>query len=122
MRPRLALSLLVGAAFIAGTAACGDDDGNGGVAVDVTIPPNASTLGDEAFVPNPYTESIAVQSEVVWRNTDGTTHTIVSDAPLFESGVLNNGDTYEFNFTAPGTYTYHCSIHPGMVGTIIIEP
>jgi plastocyanin len=98
MRPRLALTLLAGIAVIAGT------------------------LGDEAFVPNPYTESIAVQSEVVWRNTDVTTHTIVSDEPLFESGVLNNGDTYEFNFTAPGTYTYHCSIHPGMVGTITIDP
>ena len=32
-----------------------------------------------------------------------------------------NGDTYSFTFTAAGTYPYHCSIHPNMVGTIVID-
>ena len=122
MRPLLTLSLL-GIASIAGTvAACSSDDNNGGVTRDVTIVTGASTKGAAAFSPNPFTESIATRSEVIWANNDGTTHHIVSDEPLFDSGNMGNGETYTFTFTAAGTYTYHCSIHPAMVGTIVIDP
>ena len=94
MRPLLAVSLL-GLASLAAVAACSSDNNNGGTTRDVTI---------------------------VSGNNDGTTHRVVSDAPLFDSGNMANGATYTFNFTAPGTYTYHCSIHPGMVGSIVIDP
>jgi plastocyanin len=122
MRPFAALSLLAGLASLAATAACSSDNNNGGVTRDVTIVSGASTKGAAAFSPNPFTESAATRSEVIWANDDGTTHRVVSDAPLFDSGNLGNGGTFTFNFTAPGTYTYHCSIHPTMVGTITIDP
>jgi plastocyanin len=35
---------------------------------------------------------------------------------------MSPNETFSFTFTTPGTYTYHCSIHPGMVGTIVINP
>ena len=87
---------------------------------DVTITPGASAKTTTAFSPNPFTESIATQATVTWVNDDGVTHRVVSDAPLFDSGNLGSGDNYTFTFTAAGTYTYHCSIHPHMVGTITI--
>jgi plastocyanin len=121
MRPALALSLL-GLASLAAVAACSSDDNNGGTTRDVTIVSGASTKTTTAFSPNPFTQSAATRTEVIWANDDGTTHRVVSDAPLFDSGNLGNGATYTFNFTAPGTYTYHCSIHPGMVGSIVIDP
>lgn len=121
MRPLLAVSLL-GLASLAAVAACSSDNNNGGTTRDVTIVSGASTKTTTAFSPNPFTESAATRTEVIWANNDGTTHRVVSDAPLFDSGNMANGATYTFNFTAPGTYTYHCSIHPGMVGSIVIDP
>jgi plastocyanin len=61
---------------------------------------------------------------VTWVNQDGVSHTITSDtgSPVaFSSDSLSNGASYTFTFTLPGTYTYHCSIHPSMKGTIIVQ-
>jgi len=121
MRPRLALALL-GVTALATTGFACSSDNNGSVTHDVTVVSGASSKGNLAFSPNPFTESSATRSEVIWLNSDGTTHRIVSDAPLFDSGNLGNGATFTFNFTAPGTYPYHCSIHPTMVGSIVIDP
>jgi plastocyanin len=98
---------------------------------DVSIVANASTKGNLAFSPNPFSESIATKSTVKWVNEDrgtggyggmaGTTHHLVSDTPgIFDSGALGPGHSYTATFAAPGSYTYHCSIHPTMVGTITI--
>ena len=122
MRPLAALSLLAGIASLAATAACSSDNNNGGVTADVTVTQGASAKTTTAFSPNPFSESLASQATVTWVNGDGVTHRIVSDAPLFDSSNLGSGDNYTFTFTAAGTYTYHCSIHPNMVGTIEIDP
>ena len=39
-----------------------------------------------------------------------------------QSPPLGSGATYTVKFTAPGTYNYHCAIHPNMVGTIVVAP
>lgn len=120
MRPLLALSLL-GLASLAGTAACSSDDNGPAVTGDVSITSGASAKTTTAFAPNPFTKAVATP-QVTWINNDGTTHRVVSDAPLFDSGNLGNGASFAFTFTTAGTYPYHCSIHPGMVGTITITP
>ncbi|MDB5084635.1 MAG: Plastocyanin [Bacilli bacterium] len=43
-------------------------------------------------------------------------------ATLTSSGMLMAGNTYSLNFTKPGIYTYHCLMHPGMQGVIIVQP
>ncbi len=61
---------------------------------------------------------------VTWTNQDVTTHQIGSDAgssASFSSDPLPNGTSYQFTFTAPGTYAYHCLIHPSMKGTIVVQ-
>jgi plastocyanin len=59
-----------------------------------------------------------------WTNTDSVSHTVTdsSASPTFDSLNIAPGDTYVFTFTTPGTFPYHCSIHPGMTGTITVTP
>ncbi len=49
-----------------------------------------------------------------------TTGTTTSDTGLWNSGDLNQGQTFQYTFTAPGTYGYHCEHHNGMRGTITV--
>jgi plastocyanin len=121
---------MLAAATLVGSA-CGSstDYGSGGNPppppnADVLIVVGASTKTTTAFNPNPFTVAIGAGSVgVKWGNADGTTpHHVVSDNPLFDSGQLAGGATYTFTFTSTGTFTYHCSIHPNMVGTIQVTP
>jgi plastocyanin len=92
---------------------------SGSAATAISIPTNARALGTSAFVPNPVT--VAQGTVVNWSNTDAANHDIVSDTGAFDSGRLGTGDSFRFTFAAPGTYPYHCSIHPGMTGTIVVQ-
>lgn len=77
-------------------------------------------IKDNSF--NPSTLSVPVGETVEWHNQDGVQHTVTSDIQgQFDSGVLNAGKKYSRKFTIPGVYGYHCSIHPGMQGTITVE-
>ena len=67
------------------------------------------------------TITISVGDTVTWTNLDSAPHTATEDNGVFNSGTLNNGDTFSFTFTAAGTYTYHCAIHPSMTATIIVQ-
>ena len=122
MRPRLTLSLIAGIAIIAGTAACSDNNSNP-PAADVSITSGASTKTTTAFDPNPFTKSLATSGQVTWVNNDGVQHDLESDTGgVFDTGDISPNGTVSHTFTVAGTYAYHCSIHPNMVGTIVITP
>jgi plastocyanin len=131
MRPALILALLPGLATLP-VLACMSTTDAGFQSGTVSIVLNASTMGASAFAPNPLSVSFATGATVAWANRDitsmgyggttGTTHHLVSDTGLFDSGVLGPGKSFAFTFAASGTYTYHCSIHPTMVGTITLTP
>ena len=42
------------------------------------------------------------------------------DSPVGEG--LPFESSYSVTFPNPGTYTYHCAIHPGMTGTVVVIP
>ena len=88
-------------------------------AATVTIQTNARTLGTAAFVPNPVTLSSG--GVVTWSNTDSTTHDMVSDAGTYDSGRIAPGGRFDFTFSSKGSFPYHCSIHSGMVGTVVVQ-
>jgi len=68
------------------------------------------------------THKVKVGEEVVWRNADAMPHTVTSsDGGPLNSGQLGKGGEYSFTFKEPGTYSYYCSYHPSMKGTIIVE-
>jgi len=64
--------------------------------------------------------TIAAGTTVSWTNRDDDPHTVTADDRSFDSKGLGNGDTWTHTFTKPGKYTYHCSAHPFMKGTIIV--
>jgi plastocyanin len=73
-----------------------------------------------AFAPN--TMTVTVGTRVVWTNRDEEPHVITSAGKQFASSpALDTSDTYAVTFAKPGTYAYYCSIHPMMVGTIIVQ-
>jgi len=69
----------------------------------------------------PMSLTVKAGSTVTWKNTDGEPHTVTSVDGLFRSGALDTDETYSFTFAKPGTYKYACSIHPRMIGTIIVK-
>jgi plastocyanin len=88
-------------------------------AVTVTILSAARTLGVAAYVPNPV--MVAVGAKLTWSNTDSTTHDMVSDTGVWDSGRISAGSQFDFTFQTKGSFPYHCSIHPGMVGTVVVQ-
>jgi plastocyanin len=65
--------------------------------------------------------NVAVGATVTWMNTDSVSHTSTSDASGWNSGVLAPGAQFSFAFQTAGTFRYHCAIHPGMIGTVIVH-
>jgi plastocyanin len=59
---------------------------------------------------------------VTWTNLDSMApHTVTADDGSWGSGTLGQGATYSHVFTSPGTYTYHCAVHPYMTGTVVVR-
>jgi len=76
-------------------------------------------IKDFMFVPMSLT--VKAGSAVTWANKDDEPHTVVSDTGLFRSGAVDTDETFTFKFDKPGTYHFTCSIHPQMVGTIVVQ-
>jgi len=72
-----------------------------------------------AFAPTATT--VTVGTTVHWKNLDGEPHTVRSIDASFRSDPLDQNDSYSVKFDKPGTYKYVCSIHPQMVGTIVVK-
>jgi plastocyanin len=85
----------------------------------VTIAGGASTQTTTAFGANPLT--VGVGTTVSWTNNDNTTHTTTADGSQWSSGNIAPGGRFNFTFASAGRYTYHCQIHPNMVGTIVVQ-
>ncbi len=78
----------------------------------------AVTISDFQFTPA--TVTVNQGDTVTWTNNGPSIHTATSDTGVWDSGVLNVGASYSYTFSTPGTYAYHCSIHPSMLGTVIV--
>lgn len=69
----------------------------------------------------PETLSIPANSTITWVNKDDVPHVIASNDGLFKSKALDTDDKYSYTFRKAGTYFYYCSIHPKMVGKIVVR-
>ena len=88
-------------------------------ATAVSIVTNARTLTTTAYAPNPVT--ISAGTMVTWTNNDTIAHNTTSDTGVFSSGSMAAGAQYSYTFANKGTFPYHCTIHPGMVGTVVVQ-
>jgi plastocyanin len=83
----------------------------------------ASTLEVQVdnFTFGPATLTVPVNSVVTWVNKDDLPHVIASNDGLFKSKALDTDEKYSYTFSKAGTYAYFCSIHPKMVGKIVVQ-
>jgi plastocyanin len=73
------------------------------------------------FVFGPQTVTIPVGATVTWTNHDDIPHTSVSTDGVFKSKVMDTDEKFSYTFTKTGTYSYFCSIHPKMTGTVVVK-
>lgn len=64
---------------------------------------------------------VPVGTKVTFVNHDTTNHTVTADRGAFDLGNLDQGQSMTFRFSKAGTYSYHCTYHPFMHGTVIVE-
>ena len=91
----------------------------GGTSSSVTIPMGAEDLGNRAY--NPGEVSVAIGGTVTWVNMDRESHTSTSNSSRWDSGIIAPGRQFSSTFPTAGTFQYHCAIHPGMVGTVVVR-
>jgi plastocyanin len=65
--------------------------------------------------------SVDVGTAVTATNEDAVTHTWTSEDDVWDSGAIASGESFEFTFDEAGEYSYFCTIHPTMAGTITVE-
>src|SRR3954454_7868157 len=61
---------------------------------------------------------VQVGGKVTWQNEDTAPHTATADDGSFDTGTIEKGKLGSATFKEPGTFTYHCEIHPTMHGTV----
>ena len=122
---------MVGVALVA--SACGGGESKGGAAPAAAEGGQTVALKLIAFKPERL--SVAVGTAVTWKNEDASEHTVTSGTVnqgaggvttavdnTFDSGSLKQNATFAYTFTAPGTYSYFCTIHPAtMRGEITVR-
>jgi plastocyanin len=100
--------------------------------IQVSIVSGATFLTDTAYNPNPI--EVNIGQTVLWTNDDFSFHTVTSgkvgdtnSGSVFDSGLAgptalaSTGKTYEYTFESAGEYPYYCTLHPGMVGKVIVN-
>jgi plastocyanin len=125
-------------------AACGSDDSSpettaaptgegaagapsGGGSANATAPSGEAVRSAKVEIVDfeyaPATVTIQSGGKVIWLNQDSTGHTATLDDGSFSTGDLAEGKLRSQSFKQPGTYAYHCEIHPEMKGTVeVVEP
>jgi predicted lipoprotein with Yx(FWY)xxD motif/plastocyanin len=94
-----------------------------------TVPPSTTTppapqgysITISGYAFSPASATVSVGTKVTWTNMDPTSHTVTSNTNVFSSPNLGTGGTFSYTFNTPGTYSYHCSIHTYMTGTITVQ-
>ena len=102
--------LMVAASFLLLAALAGCSDDGGAAKVEVGI---------HGFAFDPATLNVDAGSTVVFTNHESSVHTATADDGSFDSGDLDEGESYEVHLD-PGTYRYHCTRHTSMRGTLVV--
>jgi plastocyanin len=89
-------------------------------AADLTIT-IAGDRGQMSF--SPADATMKVGQTVAWRNADTDIHTATQDQGKFNTNTVNRGTTSQpITMSTAGTFSYHCSFHPGMVASLTVTP
>ena len=87
-----------------------------------SVAANKNTIEIKDFNFSPKTITVKSGEKITWINRDEEPHTVVSVEKQFKkSSALDTDQEFTITAGAPGTYTYFCSVHPKMTGTIVVE-
>ena len=131
-------SLLTLAAVAAPIAGCGSSSSSSGNAAKSggsgqqsdqggSSQPKSSAGGSGSvsianFKFSPASLTVTKGTKVTVTNKDSTAHTFTADnGKSFDTGDIDPNNSANVTAPAPGTYKYHCSIHPFMHGTLIVK-
>ncbi len=85
--------------------------------------PTGSNVSISGFAFNSAALTVAKGATVKWTNNDATAHTVTSDTGTeLNSGSIAPGATFSHTFSAAGSFSYHCNIHPSMTAAITVTP
>jgi plastocyanin len=137
----LLLGCLVLAVVAAGCGGGSDNNGGGGSSNNsssTTTSSTSTTTQSSAPAPSatgggasvtmkdinfhPGTLKVKAGQTVTWTNQDSVGHDVTSKA--FQSGSaggIEPGQSFKHKFAKAGTFTYVCSVHPGMGGTVVVK-
>lgn len=76
-------------------------------------------IANFAFAPKDLT--VTAGTTVTWKNADDSPHRIADVNGAYASAALDTEDSFSHTFATPGVYKYICSIHPYMVGTVVVK-
>ncbi len=104
---------------IASAAAIGRTDPmSSGATPAPAASPVAVKISNYAF--SPQTITVTAGTAVMWTNMDQIAHTVTASDNSFDSGNLNQNQSWTHTFSKPGKYAYVCSYHPNMTATVIV--
>ena len=84
-------------------------------------PVTGTNITIQNFKYSPETITIKSGSSITWTNQDRVGHSATADDNSFDTGVLDQGQSKTITFSKPGTYAYHCNVHPMMKATVIVQ-
>jgi plastocyanin len=100
-------------------AGCGGGGGGGGGGTDAALVTGVTEVAakDNRFTPAAI--QVPAGTEVTWKFEDGfVPHDVKADG--FSSGEPQRKGTFTHTFAQPGTYAYHCTVHDGMTGRVVV--
>jgi plastocyanin len=126
----LVISLVAATATAAPLAGCGSSGNSNSTQTSSKSSPStqpaasggagAVTIDNFKFMPPSLTVSSGTRISI--SNKDSTAHTVTADTGnTFDTGDVNPGSSTTITVSKPGTYKYHCSIHPFMHGTLVVK-
>ncbi len=84
-----------------------------------SIGKNQVTIQGFAF--SPATITVKVGDSITWENSDSAPHSATADDGNFDTGRFGQGESKTVTFDKAGTFNYHCSVHPNMKATVVVE-
>jgi plastocyanin len=112
---KLSAGLLVLIVVLSSVVSCSKDDD------DPYDNNGASTVKIQNFAFSPSTITVTAGTTITWTNYDDVAHTVTSDEGLFDSGNILTSGTFSHTFNSVGTFDYHCTPHPAMTASVVVN-
>jgi plastocyanin len=87
--------------------------------MEAGVAANQVVIENFSFAPAILT--VKTGTKVTWINRDDVPHTVNENDKRFKSGAMDTDDQFSYTFSAPGTFSYFCALHPKMIGQIIVK-